>query len=97
MKKNPFNNLVLNPEEQNIENMFEKGEFVRVKNFEKRKKELASYARYTLSKNKRINIRMHESDLQAIKERAQKHGLPYQTLISTILHNYAKVAVEITL
>ena len=39
-------------------------------------------------KNKNINIRLSEMDLERIKLRADREGLPYQTLISSILHKY---------
>ena len=39
-------------------------------------------------KNKNINIRLSEMDLERIKSRAEREGLPYQTLISSVLHKY---------
>ena len=46
-------------------------------------------ARTTLKKNRKINIRLPENDLIAIKQRAAREGIPYQTLIGSILHKYA--------
>lgn len=45
-------------------------------------------ARATLKKNHKINIRLPENDLIAIKQRAAREGIPYQTLIGSILHKY---------
>lgn len=42
----------------------------------------------TLKKNRKINIRLPENDLIAIKQRAAREGIPYQTLIGSILHKY---------
>jgi len=42
----------------------------------------------TLLKNRRVNIRLSEHDLQAIQRRALQEGLPYQTLISSLIHKY---------
>ncbi|MDC0864641.1 hypothetical protein OAP56_01665 [Rickettsiaceae bacterium] len=42
-----------------------------------------------LTKSERINIRMNSFDLNHIKRRAVQEGIPYQTLISSILHKYA--------
>ena len=42
----------------------------------------------TLKKNKRVNIRLSEHDLQAIQRKALQEGLPYQTLISSLIHKY---------
>ncbi len=46
-------------------------------------------AKETMKKNKNINIRISENDLEAIKLRAAREGIPYQTLIGSILHKYA--------
>ena len=43
-----------------------------------------------ISKRKAINLRLLESDLERIKTEAIKDGIPYQTLISSILHKYVK-------
>ena len=56
------------------------------------KRERARYARYakvTFRKDRRLNIRLSSKDLEAIQKRALKEGLPYQTLISSLLHKYA--------
>jgi predicted DNA binding CopG/RHH family protein len=39
-------------------------------------------------KNKAISLRITNFDLEKLKERAEMEGLPYQTLITTILHKY---------
>jgi len=43
----------------------------------------------TMRKNRKINIRISENDLSAIQRRAARDGIPYQTLIGSILHKYA--------
>lgn len=45
-------------------------------------------ARTTLKKNRKINIRLSENDLNAIQRRAAREGIPYQTLIGSVLHKY---------
>ena len=52
------------------------------------KAELEEAARHTLTKSERITIRLTKSDLQALKQCAAKEGLPYHTLISSVLHKY---------
>jgi predicted DNA binding CopG/RHH family protein len=47
------------------------------------------YARATFLKDRRLNIRLSSKDLEAIQRRALAEGLPYQTLISSLLHKYA--------
>ena len=50
---------------------------------------LRESARATGQKDQRINIRLSSGDLQAIRTRALQAGIPYQTLISSILHQFA--------
>ena len=52
------------------------------------KKHLSEVAANTLKKNKRVNIRLSEHDLKAIQSKALQEGLPYQTLISSLIHKY---------
>jgi predicted DNA binding CopG/RHH family protein len=47
------------------------------------------YAKATFRKDRRLNIRLSSQDLEAIQKRALAEGLPYQTLISSLLHKYA--------
>jgi len=46
-------------------------------------------AKETLKKNKNINIRISENDLESIKMLAAREGMPYQTLIGSLIHKYA--------
>ena len=46
-------------------------------------------AKETLKKNKNINIRISENDLESIKLLAAREGMPYQTLIGSLIHKYA--------
>jgi predicted DNA binding CopG/RHH family protein len=73
----------LDEEEQQIEDSAE--DFVPVSDDERRRVErIVERSR----KNRNINIRLSESDLSRIKARAMREGLPYQTLISSVLHKY---------
>ena len=45
-------------------------------------------AKNTLRKDKRINIRLSSNDLESLKTNAVEMGLPYQTLVSSVLHQY---------
>lgn len=46
------------------------------------------YARATFNKDQRLNIRISTKDLEGIQKRAVEEGIPYQTLVSSILHKY---------
>src|SRR3972149_365784 len=54
----------------------------------KEKRQYQEYARYSLNKRKRINIRMTERDLKKIRAKAIEEGIPYQSLISMLIHKY---------
>lgn len=79
----------LDPEEEEILKAFEEGTVVRVKDFAKQKKLLEQAARNTLNKTKNINIRLSERDLYKLKAKATREGIPYQTLVSSVLHKFA--------
>ena len=61
----------------------------------KEKKQYEEYARYSLNKQKRINIRMSERDFKKIRAKAVEEGIPYQTLISMLIHKYNEGKVSI--
>ncbi|MEI6310550.1 MAG: antitoxin [bacterium] len=61
----------------------------------KEKYQYEEYARNSLTKQKRINIRMTERDLKKIQARAIEEGLPYQSLISMLIHKYNEGKVSI--
>jgi len=61
----------------------------------KEKKEYEKYARYSLNKQRRINIRMTERDLKKIRAKAIEEGIPYQSLISMLIHKYNEGKVSI--
>jgi len=67
---------------------FEDGEWQPLKDVQKKKTEYARYAKNTAAKNKRINIRLSEKDLANLKAKSLEEGIPYQTLIASIIHNY---------
>ena len=78
----------LTKEEKEILDSFEKDEWVPVTNLANRKKELMAYARNTLRKDKRLNIRISERDLLELQKKALYEGLPYQTYVSSIIHKF---------
>lgn len=74
-------------DEKGIAESFERGEWKSVLTAERRK-QLESYAKNTFSKDKRVNIRISSKDLYDIQIRAVEEGMPYQTLIASVLHKY---------
>ena len=63
-------------------------EWQAVQKEEKEKKVVLNAARNTLKKVKRINLRLTEKDYQQIQIKAIEEGIPYQTLISSLVHKY---------
>ncbi len=82
-----MSNKKLNREEQELLKAFEAGEFESVLEDERRT-QLAKSAEETIKKDKRINIRISSRDLEALQRRALEEGLPYQSLVSSVLHKY---------
>ena len=82
-----MNDPKLSEEEKQILNDFEAGEFKSVLT-PKRKEMLQMTAEETFKKDKRINIRISSRDLGALQRRALEEGIPYQTLVSSVLHKY---------
>jgi predicted DNA binding CopG/RHH family protein len=80
----------LDQEEKEILEAFERGELKSVPNKEAELKLHREYAAATFRKDKRINIRISERDLRALQKRALTEGIPYQTLVSSILHKYVE-------
>ena len=79
----------LDAEEKKLLKTFEQGEWKTVKNLAKEKALAKKAASNYLRKDAHINIRLLSSDLERIKQLAAYEGMPYQTLISSILHKYA--------
>lgn len=80
--------VILTDEEKEILEAFEKGQLVPSKNADKIKKGLTEAARNTLNKTKNINIRLSQKDIQKAKAKAAKDGIPYQTLLSSVIHRF---------
>jgi predicted DNA binding CopG/RHH family protein len=74
--------------EKEVLDSFERSELKPVKDLPAEKKRFQSYARVSLKKNKRVNIRIAEYDLKAIQVKAMEEGIPYQTMISSVLHKF---------
>ena len=78
----------LDREEQDLLASYERGEWQPVSDVEKEAQRYRGYARDTFRKDARVNIRISTKDLESIKKKALEEGIPYQTLIASILHKY---------
>ena len=83
-----MSDLKLQPDELELLASYENEEWQSVKNVKEQVAQYQAYARSTFRKDRRVNIRISEKDLLDLQKRAMKDGIPYQTLISSILHKY---------
>jgi predicted DNA binding CopG/RHH family protein len=77
-------------EEREILEAFEKGKLKRSKEAANTQKRHQEYAEAMFKKDARINIRISSKDLRGLQKRALEEGIPYQTLIASILHKYVE-------
>lgn len=108
MKRSKFNPSelefdmdTLDDEEKQIVKDFKAGLYKPVPISDRRRKELREMAENTLrrlekeKKEKNVNIRLAERDLDSLKSKAIKSGLPYQTLIGILIRQYNDGKIEI--
>ena len=78
----------IDQEEKDLMESIERDDWQPVKNLKKEKEKAIAAARNTLKKDKRINLRLTQKDYHQIQIKAIEEGIPYQTLISSIVHKY---------
>lgn len=82
----------LNKEELDVLKSFESGEWKTLLN----KSDLTRYQKYaraTFQKDRRVNIRISSKDLEGAQKKALEEGIPYQTLIASVIHKYVAGAL----
>lgn len=80
----------LNQEEQDILNAFESGDVKRSRGAVQTQQRHQEYAEALFRKDARINIRLPSKDLRGLQKRALAEGIPYQTLVASVLHKYVE-------
>jgi len=80
--------MKLNDAEKELIDSIEKGEWRSVANLQKEIDKSKEIAKATMIKDQRMNIRIAKRDLDALKVKALEEGMPYQTLVSSIIHKY---------
>jgi predicted DNA binding CopG/RHH family protein len=78
----------LDSEEKEILDDYENDEYIEISDMGKEIEKHKEYAKATFLKNKRINIRISQRDLEYIQRKALEEGIPYQTLIASLIHRY---------
>ncbi len=74
--------------EKDVLTSYENDEWIEVPDMVNEIKKHGEYAKATNRKDKRVNIRISQKDLELIQRRALEEGIPYQTLISSLLHKF---------
>jgi len=74
--------------EKDLMESIERDEWQPVKNIDQEKQKAIAAAKSTLKKEKRINLRLTQKDYHQIQIKAIEEGIPYQTLISSLVHKY---------
>jgi predicted DNA binding CopG/RHH family protein len=92
MKKRAVTGRYIDEEEKELVAAYEAGEFKPVKNQSAERRIAVAAAKRYMRKDARINIRLSTSDLEMLKRRAVEEGLPYQSLIASVLHKYISVS-----
>lgn len=80
----------LDKEEREILEAFESGKLKRTSRAKALQKRHQEYADAMFRKDARINIRLSSRDLRGLQKRALAEGIPYQTLIASVLHKYVE-------
>jgi len=78
----------IDQEEKDLMESIENDEWKPVNNLSLEKEKVMAAARNTLKKDKRINLRLTQKDYHQIQIKAIEEGIPYQTLISSLVHKY---------
>ncbi|WP_293675573.1 antitoxin [Thiolapillus sp.] len=79
----------LSSEEQEILEAFDKGKLKRSKKAADTQKRHQKYAEAMFKKDARINIRLSSKDLRGLQKRALAEGIPYQTLVASVVLHFA--------
>lgn len=87
----------LDDEERQLIKDIENDVFVSVPNKEEEIKRYVSYAKNYLKKDKRIALRVAKEDIEKIQKKAIKSGIPYQTLISSLIRQYANGRISLSI
>ena len=82
-------------EEKDILDALEKGSMQLSTPSKKEIESIKAAANSTLKKDKRITIRLYDHDFVGIQKKAMEMGIPYQTLISGIIHRYIEGDIKI--
>jgi predicted DNA binding CopG/RHH family protein len=92
MRKRTKSSEYIDGDEKELVEAYEAGEFKPIKSQNAEKRIAVAAAKRYTRKDARINIRLSSADLEMLKRRAVEEGLPYQSLIASVLHKYVSAS-----
>jgi predicted DNA binding CopG/RHH family protein len=90
--KKTYDQVKLTKEEKNIEKERKEGKYAPIADFAEEKRRLMQAARLPAKKTRTITIRLPEATIVGIRKKAEEEGIPYQTLIGSILHKHVHLS-----
>lgn len=82
--------MKLDKGEQGILDAYDKGKLKLSTPSKKERVKIQAMAEQTFRKDRRVTIRLYDHDLKGIQKKAMEKGMPYQTLISAMIHQYVE-------
>ena len=87
MPREPAPSVALDEEEREILRTVEAGEWDEIPRMEAEKHRIQAFFRQ-VAQTRRVTLRITENDLYSLQIKARQEGIPYQTLMTSILHKY---------
>ncbi len=87
--------MTLDKEEKELLEAYDGGKIKTRKPTLKERQDSIQIAKKTLKKDKRITIRLYEHDFLGIQKKAFESGLPYQSLISSLIHRFVEGEIKV--
>jgi predicted DNA binding CopG/RHH family protein len=82
--------MKMDKEEREILEAYDKGKLKLSSPSQKERDKIQSTAEQTFRKDRRVTIRLYDHDLKGVQKKAMEKGMPYQTLISAMIHQYVE-------
>jgi len=82
--------MKLDKEEKEILDAYDKGKLTLSSPSKKERDKIKAMSEQTFRKDRRVTIRLYDHDLKGVQKKAMEKGMPYQTLISAMIHQYVE-------
>ena len=82
--------MKMDKEEREILDAYDKGKLKLSSPTKDEQSKIQKMAEQTFRKDRRVTIRLYDHDLKGVQKKAMEKGMPYQTLISAMIHQYVE-------